>query len=243
MQIQMKKNEEGHVLDLFGDVGDQFDGITTKAVSEVLAEAEGAEKIHVRSNSRGGDVIEGLGIYNLLSQSEAEVTVEVVGVAMSAASLIAMAGDSISVPEAGIVMIHAPWTMVAGNAADMIEAAAHLDMYENLIVDVYASRTGRNRDEVAALVAAETNFVGEEAVQAGFATEVIENKQPVLNMENVAKFSNTAELKNLIEGHVTETLKKAEEESRRLKEEADAKMAEAKDKMVARLDRWRELND
>jgi len=239
----MSKEDDRNVLDLFGDVGDHFDGITTKAVSDVLADYKDAKEIHVRINSRGGDVIEGLGIYNLLSQMDATITVEVVGVAMSAASLIAMAGDNITVPESGIVMIHAPWTMVAGNAADMIEAAAHLEMYENLIVDVYASRTGRSVEDVASMVSAETNFVGQEAVDAGFATELTENKKPVFNCADVAKFASTEAVKSLVTEHVNATIKQQEEEAEQVRAEAETIKEEAAAKLNERLNRWRELQD
>lgn len=119
---------------------------------------------------------DGQAIYNTLKRHSARVRVEIDGAAMSAASFIAMAGDEIAMAENAIFMIHDPWTVVMGNARDMRTMADAMDKVRDTITGVYHSRTLIPVDALNNMMAAETYFDADEALNAGFATEVIPNK-------------------------------------------------------------------
>lgn len=132
--------------------------------------------ITLRLHSYGGDVYDGVAIYNTLKRHSAKVRVEVDGAAMSAASFIAMAGDEIAMAENAIFMIHDPWTVVMGNARDMRAMADSMDKVRDTITGVYHSRTMLPVVDINDWMAAETYFDADEAFAVGFATEVMPNK-------------------------------------------------------------------
>lgn len=142
----------------------------------MFAEIGGTEDVVIRLHSYGGDVYDGQAIYNTIKRHKGKVRVEIDGAAMSAASFIAMAGDEIAMAENAIFMIHDPWTVVMGNAADMREMADSLDIVRDTITGVYAKRTGMSAEQLNPLLAAETYYDAPSAFDAGFATEVIPNK-------------------------------------------------------------------
>lgn len=131
-----------------------------------------AQEVDVEINSPGGDVFAGIAIFNGMRQSGKKINVKVMGVAASAASLIAMAGDTIEMPENTFMMIHNPWTFAMGSADDMRETADMLDKIGSSLVSTYASRTGKDAEEIKTLLDAETWMTAQEAVDAGFATKV-----------------------------------------------------------------------
>ncbi len=131
--------------------------------------------IHVRLNSYGGDVFEGLAIYRLLADHPARVIVFIDGIAASIASVIAMAGDDIRIAEAGEIMIHEAWTVAIGPASAMRDAADQLEATSSSIADVYAARTGQPKSQVQAWMAAETTFQSANAVKHNFAQVVMPN--------------------------------------------------------------------
>ena len=130
----------------------------------------------MRLHSYGGDVYDGQAIYSTLTRHAARVRVEIDGAAMSAASFIAMAGDEIAMAENAIFMIHDPWTIVMGNASDMREMADSMDIVRDTITGVYHSRTAIPVNAINSMMAAETYFDADEALKAGFVTEVMPNK-------------------------------------------------------------------
>lgn len=161
----------GAAIDLLGFVGDSWDGgETVESVSRALP-ADG--DVTVRINSPGGILDEGLGIYNLLRGHAGKVRVEVLGVAASMASLIAMAGDTIVMHPGSYMMIHAPWAYVCGNAARLRDFADALDTQAEGLVSVYAQRTGQSAEEIRGMFARDTYLSAEECLDLGFATEVI----------------------------------------------------------------------
>lgn len=166
------------MLDIIGEDWWTGGGITSKKVQEKLSGMPKAKTVKVLLNSPGGDAFEGLAIQALLRRHGGRVEIEVVGLAASAASIIAMAGDTIAMHEGSLMMVHEPWTFAIGNASEMRTAAEFLDKVNASGLDVYTRRTGRARDEVAALVAAETWMTAHEAVQQNFATSVIEGAEP-----------------------------------------------------------------
>jgi ATP-dependent protease ClpP protease subunit len=149
-------------------------GITSKSVQAKLDANKSAKTIKLLLHSGGGDAFEGLAIQALLKRHGARIEVEIIGLAASAASVIAMAGDTIAMHEGALMMIHAPWTCMCGDSSDMRSTADFLDKVNESALAVYTRRTGRARDEVAELVADETWMTAQEAVDAKFATSVIQ---------------------------------------------------------------------
>jgi ATP-dependent protease ClpP protease subunit len=169
---------EMSMLDIIGEDWWTGGGITSKRVQEKLAAYPKAKTVKVLLNSPGGDAFEGLAIQSLLRRHGGRIEIEVVGLAASAASLIAMAGDDIAMHEGSLMMIHEPWTMTVGNATEMRTAAEFLEKVNSSGLDVYARRTGRKREDVAEMLASETWMTAHEAVKEKFATNVVAGAEP-----------------------------------------------------------------
>lgn len=163
-------------------------GVTSKDFIEVLKALGEPAVIDVRLNSGGGDVFDGLAIYHALKRHPARIDVWVDGLAASIASIIAMAGDAISMPENSYLMIHDPSAFVVGRAEDMSKMAETLRSIKQSLVNIYARRTGIEPDEIASLMADETWFDGPTAVARGFATALID-AEPIAAHFDLGKFS------------------------------------------------------
>ncbi|MDO8683115.1 MAG: Clp protease ClpP [Armatimonadota bacterium] len=136
-----------------------------------------AKTINVRLNSPGGSVFDGMAIYRALERHSAQVIMHVDGWAASIASVIMCAGDVINIAENAYVMIHQPWSFAMGTAEDMRAEADVLDGLQESIEGIYVDRTAGDVKEIHKWVMAETWFKGKEAVDAGFADNVIPNKK------------------------------------------------------------------
>lgn len=159
---------------MFDVIGEDFwtgSGVTANRISAALRSI-GNKDITVRINSPGGDMFEGIAIYNLLRAHPARVTVEVLGWAASAASIIAMAGDDIRMGLGSFMMVHNAWGMVIGNRHDMREAATLFDQFDAALADIYQARTGMERAHIEQLMDAETFMTAAQAVEHGFADGV-----------------------------------------------------------------------
>lgn len=172
---------------IYGDIGGWWDGVNAEDTVRELATLD-ADEINVRINSPGGSVFDGVSIYNALVMHKATVNVYIEGLAASIASIIAMAGDRRYIGAASNVMIHPPWTVMAGGAASLRKEADLLDVLEAGLVDVYEARSGGKRSEIQDWVAAETWFRGQAAIDAGFADELIAAKG---NKENRKAMTHT----------------------------------------------------
>lgn len=175
-------------ITMFDVIGEDFwtgGGVTAKRVSAALRQI-GDRDVTVKINSPGGDMFEGVAIYNLLRGHKAKVTVEVLGWAASAASIIAMAGDEIRMGLGTFMMVHNAWGIVIGNRHDMRDAADLFDGFDSAIVDIYEARTGLERAELEKLMDAETFMGPSEAVKNGFADAVDEEiEQPESDTKNM----------------------------------------------------------
>ncbi len=160
------------VFDVIGEDPWTGGGVTAKRVSAALR-AIGNKDVTVKINSPGGDMFEGIAIYNLLREHPAVVTIEIVGWAASAASVIAMAGDEIRMGLGTFLMIHNAWGAVVGNRHDMREAADLFESFDAAMVDIYVARAGSERDDVVALMDAET-FMGPSDAKANGFVDVID---------------------------------------------------------------------
>jgi len=149
-------------------------GVSAKGFLAELGALPDDAPIDLRLNSPGGSVFDAVAIHNALSRHAGTVTVWIDGIAASAASYIAMAGDEIVMPENAFLMIHDPSGNVMGTAEDMRDMAGTLDKIAASMLRGYAARSCRPEDEISALMAAETWFGAAEALEAGLATRLSE---------------------------------------------------------------------
>ena len=164
-------------------------GVTAKGFLAELGALPDGVPIDLRLNSPGGSVFDAVAIYNALQRHDGEITVWIDGIAASAASYVAMAGDEIVMPENAFLMIHNPSGLVMGTAADMREMADTMDKIAGGMVRGYAARSGRAEEEIAALMAAETWFDAEAAIAAGLATRMVEPVRIAASFD-IASFHN-----------------------------------------------------
>ena len=161
------------IYDVIGEDWWTGEGVTAKRIAGALR-GIGKNPVTVNVNSPGGDMFEGLAIYNLLREHPAEVTVKVMGLAASAASIIAMAGDRIEMGLGSFLMIHNSWGVVVGNQDDMRDAATTFAEFDAAMADIYAARTGAKVKDIAKMMADETWLRAEAAIDAGFADDTFD---------------------------------------------------------------------
>lgn len=154
--------------------------------------------INLFINSPGGSVSDGTAIHNFLKRHKATVNVEVLGEASSIASVIAMAGDIINMPSNAIMMIHDPMSPMMGyfNSDELRNLAERLDVVRDAILSSYVNRTGKDSEEVQALMQKETYMTGAQAVEMGFADNLLDELQEVACTDKEklqAMFSNLAD--------------------------------------------------
>lgn len=181
-------SDDDTTITMFDVIGEDWwsgGGVTAKRISAALRTI-GDQDVIVKINSPGGDLIEGIAIYNLLRGHPAKVTVEVLGWAASAASIIAMAGDEIRMGLGTFMMVHNAWGVVVGNRHDMRESAELLDGFDSAIMDIYEARTGLKRAAIEKLMDAETFMGPSEAVKNGFADVVDDSIGTDTDVENSA---------------------------------------------------------
>ncbi|EHF4967104.1 head maturation protease, ClpP-related [Enterobacter hormaechei] len=161
-------------ISVFDVIGQDYwgEGVTAKRIAGALRAMNGAD-VTVNINSPGGDMFEGLAIYNLLCEYEGRVTVKVLGIAASAASVIAMAGDDIQIGRGAFLMIHNCWVYAMGNRHDFAELAQSLEPFDNAMADIYAARSGLDMAAVQKLMDAESYIGGSDAVAKGLADSLL----------------------------------------------------------------------
>lgn len=152
------------------------DEVTPKQLNAWLAEHAKAKELTVRLNSPGGDALAGMAMHAALKRMDARIVVEVEGIAASAASVIAMAGDEIRVHQGAQIMIHEAWTYTLGNAKDLRKQADVLEGLNKAFAELYATRSGQAVEHVLEMMADETWMGGKDAVRLGFADVVIPAK-------------------------------------------------------------------
>jgi ATP-dependent protease ClpP protease subunit len=172
MPVQMRAAaDQAAVLSLLGDVGWE---ITPAGVAAELKKLSANQPLTISINSYGGDALAGIAIHNMLARHAGPKTVIVEGIAASAASLIAMAGDRIVMPGNAFLMIHEAWGGAVGDAESMRQQADVLDQISAAYRRTYAGKSGKDEEAVAALMRAETWFDADMAVAEGFASETAE---------------------------------------------------------------------
>jgi ATP-dependent Clp protease, protease subunit len=194
-------------LDLSGDVPQLYlyglvarpswwagdDVISAEGVLQLLAQLDPGSELLVRINSEGGDVFEGVAIYNALARRGARVEVHVDALAASIASVIAMAGDEIVIAGNAMLMIHQAWTIAEGNSDDFETVARTLAEVDETILNTYEARVGdkSTRSQIQEWVKAETWMGPAEAVERGFADRVGDLKTGVAAQVRAGRFKRT----------------------------------------------------
>ncbi len=180
-KIIAKGGSEADLL-IFGEIGESWwgDSVTAREVVDQLAGLD-VETINVRINSYGGSVSDGLAIFNALRHHSASINVRIEGVAVSIASLIAMAGDTVQIAENAMFMVHAPWGDAVGNSKELRDYADVLDIYAKAMSSSYVRKSGQDHDTIMALLTDGQDhwYTSEEAKAFGFADEIIEDEAAV----------------------------------------------------------------
>ncbi|AMS41170.1 head maturation protease, ClpP-related [Aminobacter aminovorans] len=171
---------------VYGIIGQDWfgDGVTAKQFAEDLKKLGNVKTIDLRINSDGGVVTEARAMYNLLVEHKAKVITHIDGIAASAASFLAMAGEDIEIAEGGFFMIHNARMSARGTAEDFERAATILRTVNETIVETYAARTKNTAADLKKWMDAETWFTGKEAVEKGFANRVVANMQVAASLNN-----------------------------------------------------------
>lgn len=160
-------------ISIYDEIG--FWGVTAKQFAKDLkALGNNLKQINLHIHSPGGDVFDGIAIYNLLKNHPANKTVYIDGLAASMASVIAMAGNEIIMPENAMMMIHKPWGIQGGDAEDMRKYADLLDKVESTLIMAYVAKTGKSETDLAEMLKEETWLTGKECVEQGFADKLAE---------------------------------------------------------------------
>lgn len=159
-------------LYLYGDIADYWwddESNSAKCLKDKLAELNNVTEINLHINSLGGDVIEGIAMFNLLKQHPAKINVYVDGFACSIASVIAMAGDTIYMPKNAYMMIHNCWTYAEGNAKELRKTADDLEKIMEGSIESYLSKVNISREKLIELLDEETYLTAQECFDMGFA--------------------------------------------------------------------------
>lgn len=184
-------NDDAEIYDWLG-----YDNVSPNQVEEALNNSDGDVEVNIASG--GGSVFAASEIYTMLKAYSGKVVVNIQGLAASAASVIAMAGDEINMSPTSQMMIHKASTVSMGNADDFAHDSKMLDVTDQSIVNAYEEKTGLNRDDILQLMANETWMTAQDAVDKGFADNISAgskipqvvntvSNQPILNSNAITK--------------------------------------------------------
>lgn len=218
--LDVRASQTSAEIDIFGPIGNFWgeESVSAKRFRDELKKLPDTVKnVTLNLNSPGGDVFDGIAIYNMIKQHKATWTVKVQALAASIASIIALAGEEVEMAEGSMFMIHLPWTWAAGNRIELDRVSDQLAQLEEQMISIYAKKTGLSRSEIQQLLEAETWLNADESVDMKFATTKTEagvpiaasvltvaswiNKMPKnLNTQTEATRKQAIDLKNKIEG-------------------------------------------
>lgn len=184
------RSKDSAEIYLYGVIGTDWfgDGVSAKQFATDLKALGDVKTIDLRINSEGGSVFDGKAMYSLLNEHKAKIVVHIDGLAASAASFVAMAGDEIEISEGGFVMIHNAYMVAIGDAREMRRSADMLDTVNNTIIDTYVARTKGSRKSIQTMMDNETWMTGAEAVKNGFATKMVENLKVAASVSHPERF-------------------------------------------------------
>lgn len=177
--IHAAADDDERTIGIYDVIGEDYwtgGGFTAKRMAGALRSL-GKGPVTVAINSPGGDMFEGIAMYSMLREHQGEVTVKVMGLAASAASVIAMAGDQVQIARPAFLMIHNCWVLAIGNRHELREIADQIEPFDDAMADVYAARTGADKADMAKLMDRETWIGGSAAVEQGFADSLLDSDQ------------------------------------------------------------------
>lgn len=189
-QLGMLDDDNAELL-IYGDIT-SFEWYNSDksayGLAQDLAELNGAN-LTVRINSCGGEVAEGLAMYNLLKSYKGEVTTVCDGFACSAASIVFLAGSKRLMPKSSLLMIHNAWTTACGDSNELRKIADDIEKITQPSIEIYKSTSNLDEDQIKEMMNEETWILADEALNYGFATEVIEDsvKKQSLRNEMISK--------------------------------------------------------
>ncbi len=188
-RMQAKEDQTADIY-IYDEIGGW--GISARRFTEDLISLGNLSHINLHIHSPGGEVFDGIAIFNQLKNHSATITVYIDGLAASMASVIAMVGDTVIMPKNAMMMIHKPWGVSWGDANDMREYADLLDKLENVLIPAYVAKTGKTTEEITAMLEQETWLDGDECVEHGFADKVIEPVKAMasLTSKRIEEFSS-----------------------------------------------------
>ncbi|HEM6373047.1 TPA: Clp protease ClpP [Streptococcus suis] len=194
------EGDSGRTLRIEGQIADETwfgDEVTPQVFKNDLHAGNGDITLWI--NSPGGDVFAAAQIYNMLMDYKGDVHVVIDGLAASAASVIAMAGTTVSMSPVAMMMIHNPWTVAQGEAKDMQKVIEMLGEIKESIINAYELRTGMSRTKLSHLMDSESWFNAKKAVELGFADKILFDKQGEHGMDIESySFSRTAAQQDLL---------------------------------------------
>lgn len=173
--LQAAASDDENTISILDVIGADYwgEGMTAKRMAGLLRAMGGADVV-VNINSPGGDMFEGLAIYNQLREYSGRVTVKVIGIAASAASIIAMAADELQIGRAAFLMIHNCWVAAVGNRHDLARVAQDMEPFDRAMQDIYSVRSGLSGTEITEMMDSETYIGGADAVDKGLADALLE---------------------------------------------------------------------
>ncbi|QYO52775.1 ClpP-like prohead protease/major capsid protein fusion protein [Citrobacter braakii] len=197
-RMQASADNEADIY-IYDEIG--YWGVTARQFVNDLKALGDITHINLHINSPGGDVFDGIAIFNALKHHGAAITVHIDGLAASMASVIAMVGNPVIMPENTMMMIHKPWGFAGGDANDMRDYADLLDKVESVLIPAYAEKTGKTTEEIAAMLDDETWMDGKECLEHGFADQVTTSLQAMAciqskRIEDFEKMPNS--IRNMI---------------------------------------------
>jgi ATP-dependent Clp protease protease subunit len=169
-------------------ITDVIDSSFGVSAADVVAALAGAGDVHLHINSPGGDVFEATAMASAIAAHAGKVTAHIDGVAASAATRVALAAGEVRMTDSAMFMIHDSWTFALGNKNELRDTAALLEKVDSTISADYARKTGKTAEEIAALMAAETWFTAQEALDAGFVDAIDTSTQAKAKKWNLSAY-------------------------------------------------------
>lgn len=192
MALKMKNNE----IRMFGVFGEDF---TSEDFMDVL-DSQGGDDISIYLQSIGGSVSDGMSIYNQLRSYPGQVDITVDATAASIATVVMMAGDNVTVHSNSLIMVHDPWALAIGNASEFRGVAEVLDILAQQIAEIYSEKTGTSKSRWLEMMAKETYFNADEAIEAGLADAIVQVEEKAQNKNIRAIATATVEQANAAAG-------------------------------------------
>lgn len=213
--FEIKNKADKAEIWIYEQIGEDWwsgEGTTAKTFQKELSQISSSQ-IDLHINSPGGEVFDGITIYNLLKQHPANVTTYIDGLAASIASVIALAGDEVIMAANALFMIHNPWGMAMGDADEMRKTADLLDKVRDSIVVAYEDKCKKSKKDISDLMSAETWMSADDALEKGFIDQVADKMDMAacvkfLPVMKSAKFRHIPE--NLSGDKQTPTAREAE---------------------------------